>query len=51
MYAIDAYIGVVWGVNVGIYSSPMECMGNIYVDHPSVELRSPFRVAVVWDGQ
>ena len=27
-YEIHAYIGVVWGVNVGIYSSPMECMGN-----------------------
>ena len=22
-YEIHAYIGVVWGVNVGIYSSPM----------------------------
>ena len=31
MYAVYAYIGVVWGVNVGIYiyiySSPMECLG------------------------
>ena len=27
MYAIYAYIGVVWVVNVGIYSSPMECLG------------------------
>ena len=26
---IDAYIRVVWGVNVGIYSSPMECMGMV----------------------
>ena len=29
MYAIYAYIGVVWGVNVGIYGSPMECSGGI----------------------
>ena len=27
MYAIYAYIGVVLGVNVGIYGSPMECLG------------------------
>ena len=26
-YTIYAYIGVVWGVNVSIYGSPMECMG------------------------
>ena len=25
--AMYAYIGVVWGVNVGIYGSPMECLG------------------------
>ena len=29
MYAIYAYIGVVLGVNVGIYGSPMECLGII----------------------
>ena len=28
MYAIYAYIGVVRGVNVGIYMAYMECMGN-----------------------
>ena len=27
MYAIYAYIGVVLGVNVGIYGSPIECLG------------------------
>ena len=27
MYAIYAYIGVVLGVNVGIYGSPTECLG------------------------
>ena len=27
MYAIYAYIGVVWGVNVGMHGSPMECLG------------------------
>ena len=27
MYAIYAYIGVALGVNVGIYGSPMECLG------------------------
>ena len=27
MSVIYAYIGVVWGVNVGIYGSLMECMG------------------------
>ena len=27
MDAIYAYIGVVLGVNVGIYGSPMECLG------------------------
>ena len=27
MYAIYAYTGVVLGVNVGIYGSPMECLG------------------------
>ena len=27
IYMPYAYIGVVWGFNVGIYSSPMECMG------------------------
>ena len=27
MCAIYAYIGVVFGVNVGIYGSPMECLG------------------------
>ena len=31
MYAIYAYIGVVLGVNVGIYGSPMECLGNMNV--------------------
>ena len=30
MYAIYAYIGVVLGVNVGIYGSPMECLGILY---------------------
>ena len=30
MYAIYAYIGVVLGVNVGMYGSPMECLG-IYI--------------------
>ena len=25
---VYTYIGVVWGVNVGIYSSPMECIWN-----------------------
>ena len=29
MYAIYTYIGVVWGVNVGIYGSPMECLGFV----------------------
>ena len=29
MYAVYAYIGVVWGVNVGIYGSPMECLGIV----------------------
>ena len=28
MYAIYAYIGVVWGVNVGIYMAHMECLGS-----------------------
>ena len=28
---IYSYIGVVWGVNVGIYSSPMECLGEGYI--------------------
>ena len=27
MYRIFTYIGVVLGVNVGIYGSPMECLG------------------------
>ena len=30
MYAIYAYIGVVLGVNVGIYGSPMECLGIVH---------------------
>ena len=30
MYAIYAYIGVVSGVNVCKYGSPMECLGMIY---------------------
>ena len=30
MYGIFTYIGVVLGVNVGIYGSPMECLGLIY---------------------
>ena len=34
IYAIYAYIGVVWGVNVGIYcihgAYGMECLGMIY---------------------
>ena len=29
MYAIYAYIGVVLGVNVGIYGSPMCCVWGI----------------------
>ena len=33
---IYAYIGVVWGVNVGIYASPMECLGTT-----GGKLRSP----------
>ena len=31
MYAIYAYIGVVLGVNVGIYGSPMECLGVMFL--------------------
>ena len=29
MYGIYAYIGVVWGVNVGIYGSPMERLETV----------------------
>ena len=25
--SLNVYIGVVWGVNLGIYGSPMECLG------------------------
>ena len=43
MYAIYAYIGVVLGVNVGMYGSPMECLGIYIYDrlygskHPTSE--------------
>ena len=33
MYAIYAYVGVVWGVNVGIsYMAYMECLGMTFQD-------------------
>ena len=37
-------VGVVWGVNVGIYGSPMECMG-MEESHPGSWPPPPFR----WD--
>ena len=30
MYSIFTYIGVVWGVNVGIYMAYMECLGTVH---------------------
>ena len=32
----NAYIGVVLGVNVSIYGSPMECLGIAYVQSPRI---------------
>ena len=51
MYGIYAYIGVVWGVNVGIYGSPMERLGNYIIlyqrskySEVSRSSRSPLRI-------
>ena len=38
MYAIYAYIGVVLGVNVGIYGSPIECLGTKDSELSSIDL-------------
>ena len=44
MYGIFTYIGVVWGVNVGIYGSPMECLGNIILHDLSPSPKGPSKV-------
>ena len=38
-------VGVVLGVNVGIYGSPMECPGYIYSISPSLTFTTPHAVA------
>ena len=37
MYAIYAdQLGWFWGVNIGIYGSPMECLGTVYITCHSI---------------
>ena len=47
MYGIFTYIGVVLEVNVGIYGSPMECLGN---DRPSNSPRVSCESPIAWTG-
>ena len=45
MHVIYAYIGEVWGVNVGIYDSPMECLGFVF---PIIHIAARINGRIAW---